>query len=762
MKNLLLIIIILTASTGSLFAATPKIDKLPSHPRLMVKSSDVEMLGTRFLHSDFDAVRAAYKEQIRFKTNGISPDGTPNEQTRQAMEALAFDYLIHGIVARRSGMKAIDIAIKYLPSLKKTTDYWGNTYIYDAIFGAALVYDWCYDLMSNEQKATLLAAMKQACSLTEYSPGVKLSNNYFSGHYGEMGPTIFLAIGIATFDEDREYFDFAYAEQIEKFAPSRNPMYASGAHHQGTQYMHVRFFSEILQSYILDCVGLNCYLPSISSLAYRGIYQTIAQQGDMDGMPEGDTHNNVRMGYHQCYYLSAMLSGDPFLQRISRKYINAHLSQSTRMFLYHDPTIASSELDGLPLSRLFPSPSGIMIARTGWDIDSVGYGSRAMVVQMNMKEYNSRNHDHSDAGHFSIYYRGHMALDAGIYQGRDPENGWGKTNFLNYYTRTVAHNSILVLDPNEPLPYGGSKKQAQARDGGQFTLKNDAWLTSSEMFSQGRIAHIMAHEIAPGNQPDYTYLKGDMTRAYVVPQYISTTYPAKVDTVRRSFVFLNNKSGIVPGTLIVLDKVVSTNPSFRKSWLLHTQNEPIIDGNTITSESRQDGRNGRMITTTLLPEPNNTLYTKIGGAGKEYFVDGRNWGTVNQQDAGEWRVELSPRTEALSDNFLNVIQVTDAEPAPAPFQAHKAVSRCGNYIAVEVGDRIVVQSLRLEDAAQGDIEFSIGSSGKQYKILVTDLTPGRREIQSASGKVIADVTASAGTLYFESSGGEFSIRKKLF
>ena len=73
-----------------------------------------------------------------------------------------------------------------------------------------------------------------------------------------------------------------------------------------------------------------------------------------------------------------------------------------------------------------------------------------------------------DLGHFSIYYKGHLALDSGIYQGKDADNGWGKENYVNYYSRTIAHNSLLIYDPDEPKPVGGWKEKAKARDGGQI------------------------------------------------------------------------------------------------------------------------------------------------------------------------------------------------------------------------------------------------------------------------------------------------------
>ena len=59
-----------------------------------------------------------------------------------------------------------------------------------------------------------------------------------------------------------------------------------------------------------------------------------------------------------------------------------------------------------------------------------------------------------------------------------------------------------------------------------------------------------------------------------------------------------------PGVLIVLDKVTSTNESFKKTWLLHSQNEPNIKGDEIGFENIQNGRNGKLQNNVILPEIN--------------------------------------------------------------------------------------------------------------------------------------------------------------
>ncbi len=729
---------------------------MPSHPRLFVTNDDVAQIKMRMNHPDYDQIHIVFKKQLAYKTDGFSKDGAPDENIRQKMEAAAFQYLIDPIKNVSFGKEAIDIAKSYLSSITQVSGYAQNLYCYEAVVGASIVYDWCYDLLSTEDKKELISEMKRVCCLGEYCLGRTTPKQYLSGHYGENGASVFLAMGIAMYDEDQEYFDFEYAEQLNQFAPSRNPMFEAGTHHQGSQYIAVRYFNEILQAYMLEKLGLNPYSKKISNLAYRGIYQTVPQLTDMDGMAEGDCHNALGMGYFPYPNLAAQLSKDPVLQSYSRWYLTKSDNYSMRAFIFHDATLKSEPIENLKLTKFFPSPSGIMIARTKWDFDQKDYASKAMVVLMNMREYSTKNHVHLDNGHFSIYYKGHLALDAGIYQGKDNENGWGKLNYVNYYTRTVAHNSVLIYDPNEPYPFEGWNKRAVSRDGGQFSFKNYAWDTSKEMFDAGKSAQVLACDVATGNAPDYSYLKGDMTRAYNCPPNVAV-YPAKADTVRRSFVFLNLKSDKVPGALVVMDKIVSTNPGFKKTWLLHSQNEPVIANNTIQFSNTTDGRNSKLHDDVLLPEVENQDIQKIGGDGKEYWVDGKNWGSVTQEDAGRWRIELSPKQPSLSDNFLNVIQVMDATPTQNPLSVKKIMSTKGNYVAIELADRIVAQQLALDKNTR-EIEFKIGEKNKDYNVLITDLKAGRWTITTPSGIQILQPTDSTGTVYFKSKGGVINLK----
>lgn len=93
-----------------------------------------------------------------------------------------------------------------------------------------------------------------------------------------------------------------------------------------------------------------------------------------------------------------------------------------------------------------------MIARTGWDANSV-------IAEMKINEQFVGNHQHMDGGSFQIYHKGPLAIDAGAYSGSS--GGYNSSNNKNYFKRTIAHNSLLVYDPDEKFGcwnYGGVER----------------------------------------------------------------------------------------------------------------------------------------------------------------------------------------------------------------------------------------------------------------------------------------------------------------
>jgi hypothetical protein len=364
-----------------------------------------------------------------------------------------------------------------------------------------------------------------------------------------------------------------------------------------------------------------------------------------------------------------------------------------------------------------------------------------------MNIYNFIGHQHLDAGSFEIYYKGPLAIHSGVYQGIT--GGYGSPHHVNYYQRTIAHNSLLIYDPREKFTAG---RRELDNDGGQRLPNNWQSPNTLEDMLQGtfKTATVLGQGFGPDPQkPDYTYLKGDLTQAY----------SDKVREVKRSFVFLNLGKVETPAALIVFDRVVAADPAFQKYWLLQSVTEPAVKDSTAVVSLGQNGWSGKLVNTTLLPEPDNTRLVTVGGPGKEFFVFGKNYPNATlpaDPEVGGWRVELSPRQPAATDLFLNVMQVMD-RAAGNPVAVEKLEGR--GVVGAQVADRVVL--FNPGGGRSGEpISFVVRGEGT-LKFLVTDVAEGPWQVWRDGGIVRPAVVASgdAGVLYFEGPAGSYSLRR---
>ena len=378
-----------------------------------------------------------------------------------------------------------------------------------------------------------------------------------------------------------------------------------------------------------------------------------------------------------------------------------------------------------------------------------------MYISTKINEQFVGNHQHMDGGSFQIYHKGPLAIDAGAYSGSS--GGYNSPNNKNYFKRTIAHNSLLMYDPDEKFGCwnygGGGKTRFATNDGGQ-RMCGEGWKTCNSLDSllseEYTVGKVLAHGFGPDAQaPDYSYLKGDITQAYT----------RKVKEAKRSFVFLNLKSETVPAALIVYDKVSASNPDFRKYWLLHSIEEPTLEGNTFTVRRTKDGDSGMLHNTVLLPQADNLRIDKVGGPGKENWVFGTNYPNDavapyldNANERGAWRVEVSPVAPAVTDNFLNVIQVADNR-----CNKLNAVQRIEDdrIVGVQLADRVVTFA-RSSEPLQKDFTLTVNGTGT-YKFVITDLKAGNWQVKKDGCVFIplTEVQASDGVLTFEGSAGSY-------
>lgn len=239
-------------------------------------------------------------------------------------------------------------------------------------------------------------------------------------------------------------------------------------------------------------------------------------------------------------------------------------------------------------------------------------------------------HQHYDENSFILYHRGFQALDTG--------NRGSKEHHLVYYPQTVAHNAMLIRMDKEPLANYWYPANAPKFDRTQ--VFNDG----------GQCRQLAGYNLGFYQDRYYAATAGDATDCYA---------KAKCREAVRFFVF------VPPSYFIVYDRVESVRPEQAKVFLLHTQQQPVKLAENLWKSS---GGEGALFTRTLLPQSVKTEL--IGGPGKEFWVNGKNypapiWGKFSNANSwlGQWRLEVQPAVPAAKDRFLHLLETASADSA---------------------------------------------------------------------------------------------------
>jgi len=678
------------------------------HPRLLFRSQDIAGIRANMLAPENAAAYAI------FNGSGDGGRGKPSVQASGSLgnrimdlstiEAWAFDYAIFGDGA--NGRKAVDAISQWLPTMTfdgfTTISEMMGRYTGWAVFVAAEVYDWCYPLLSDAEKAHLIASIEAIAagdgpSRPGTDPGYPPSKlapvTSWASESGLLRDT--LSFAVAVYDERPDIYEYTAGRLFAQYREPRNFWYPSNTAHQGDSYGPYRFESDLFAQWIIGtATGAELFdSGQMSQVPYEWIH---TRRPDGQLMRTGDSFEEMRIYWDDAYWrgmtradtMAAGLFGDPVIKAAALRDVAGanpranyvlpranELSFAVHQLIVSDPSVAPASTDAtrtfasLPLTRYFGSPNGTMTARTGWTIDARNRGTvpDAMAF-MKIGELTGANHAHLDSGSFQIYYKGLLTGDTGFYA------TYGDDHHLNYNKRSVAHNTIAVYDPNEDF---GS----QANDGGQALPNSFIEAASMNAWQSGAYdrAEVLAQGFDTANAtPQYSFVSGDITKSY----------SGKVTEALRTMAFLPTGDPAHPAAFVVLDKVTASDPNFRKSFLLHYEDaDPETDaaaGTSVIVNRKTDtlgvSNNGRLAVSTLLPRPGDIDIANIGGTdtAKRFWVDGANrepptlFDPVAVIEAGAGRLEISPKTARSTDFFLHFMTVGDAD-APAPPVRHQLI-----------------------------------------------------------------------------------------
>lgn len=717
MSRLRVTLICAAAAVAGMAAAVPQVPA--GHPRVYVRPGDLPAIRAKIASPEFQEAW----EQVK----GAQAD------SRHGYFYSAFVYLVTG--DREAGRRAIEGGLN---AVKASTDA--------RTFGmpfhlTAILYDWCYDLLTPAEKQQFIAEFQRIAALDPPGYPADPRAGGVVGHSQEAWVlTGQLPAGVAIYDETKTMYDAAATLFQNTYVPVRNFHYRGHGHHQGDSYFS-RFMYDQTASWLFRRMGAGDLLSREQQFVPYQILYKLRPDGQQ--MRRGDTFDDsgrsdarkIEDSKRFCAQLTAYYYEDPYLLWAGESQLFNDLGAFEKVFelLFRKPGLRSRPLPELPLTKYFAEPIGDMVARTGWNL---GIQSSDAVIEMRIGQYFFGNHQRKDFGTFQIYYRGALAISSGLYA------GYGTDHWKYYYHPTISHNGLLIWDPDE----GGG-----VSDGGQRWPNGgkDHPPDLETMLTRGyQMGEVLAHEFGPDAQrPEYSYIAGDITKAY----------SNKVSQVTRSMVALNTGNGAYPAALVVFDRVHSAKPEFRKTWLLHSIQEPQISGRTVDIVRNKGGYAGRLFTESLLPAE--AEIHKLGGPGKEFWVEslGKNFPASKRPPAepGAWRIEVSPAAPAKEDRFLHVMTVAGAGALKAP-EARKIEAQ--GMIGVEVLDRAVLFSDRGDLLTQTRFELRNGGAAKY---LVCDVQPGDWVVSGGPKRASKTYTATpeGKCLYFEGAPGRYELRR---
>ena len=629
------------------------------HPRLFVTKEDIPNIKSAAKTS----ARNTYwqtKEDVDNLLHGsisfpnpTAENGTENGWVISKVSQVAMLYLITG------KKEYLDYTKKFL---QKITEYYriridnnlnADWYVFPQI-STLCAYDWIYDALTQDEREKISKPLYQVMmDIAWHGEGLRPqrirenTGGYNTGFYGTDALPWYIAI---TFYNDG--IDDARCEKMFQKGLQLN-------------MKMTQFRSELIGKNgggSTGCVGYALGAYPVADFNFIRSYRAAAGidmsqkldyvLGYLNFIDWNRLPGNREFGFGDSYHYDCLLP---------EKEINYHLREIATLYgsspnvqrllgLFNKKNY-TERLPFMPFLQKYPqgtpgasSPgkgamyfdgTGEVIMRSGTGADD----TYALFVSGGRTSY----HKHFDNNHFTIYKKGYRALDTGT----RPEPGW---HLSHYYARTVAHNCVTIRMPDERMPgyWGGgasteNKFEPIPNDGGQSS-------TLGSVLKEMRTTD------------DYVYLASDATKSY---------NSKKASLVVREFIYF------YPDLFVVFDRVTATDKNYPKTWLIHTINEPVMKGDREFSET-SDG--GKMICRTLYPA--NAMLTKIGGSGKDFWSDGRNWPLpkltpqeygynmnlppANHPQLGHWRMEVSPQTASKEDLFMHIIQVGDKNLSDLP------------------------------------------------------------------------------------------------
>jgi heparin/heparan-sulfate lyase len=629
-----------------------------AHPRVLLRPDDLTALRRRATTTHAQQMRSLRAQADRGAEPGSGGDYS------DSVFRLSFLHLLSG---EEGDAKVAIAGLRELLALDVNGEYFIGARRLKAL---ATAYDWMHAALGDGLRREVGLKALQYCQAL-YDSGEVETGNYFLGHAINQMPFILMA-GIAVGDE----LDGDAAKRANHFIADTLDRWEK----QSICYRHFLDQECFQQSMSYTCtylgefpwlfsameagLGIEMYRPN-AWFANIVKWWTYGQRDDGSFLRFGDYFCAIPALQNPQYYrpFAAIASRyrDGLAQWwVSRFRIPDGIAEPDQILFEDRPGVAPTSPDEmhLPRTKIF-GPMGLAVARGDFD--------RGTVAAFKCTPLYLHNHNHRDANSFTIYHRGDQAIDSGGY------DAYETPHWYNYYIRTIAHNTIVIDDPAEKFI---SRGREYANDGGQRFINQPHFQPikfediASDSYRDGKIL-----DFREGDR--FSYVCGDASNCYT---------KEKLTRFLRHITFVLDWPSKGCVSLVVLDEIELSRDGLEPRFLLHTMDEPRIDGNRIVASHK----GGRLTATALLPAT--PAIATIGGPGREFEVAGENFPLNRKLGAaymcGAWRAEISSGSAGggRSRKFLTLLVPADAD---APQEAAATVEKSPAGWVVRQGDLAV-------------------------------------------------------------------------
>lgn len=576
----------------------------------MLRKNDISRI--KEASKDTEAWRL-YRELCDFPILGIGamPEkGTYHLKEYIALEAQALDALISDDSGKGRGV--IEKLLFLLRNVVVYDDYMKARFAGHLIFIASEVYDWCYYLLTAEEREEIIIRCE---SLAEkylemgYPPAKQAA---ISGHGNEAQLLRdLLAFSIAVYDERPDIYNFCAGRLFDEYIPAYEKVFAGEFHPQGPCYGSYRYaWAMWFGLLIYSMSGERVLPPQTVKTAESFIY---LRRSDGEALRLGDDYNETKALYtHKNpffvpLFLASAYSGNAhWYAEADNQFRNEYLIPLAWSYDYYDegscgegmisPAVYLIWNKLTPLSEDGKLPFGRYF---DWPVGATVYNDGERLVLMKIGCLWGANHDHLDTGCFQIYDGEILASDSGVY------DSYNTPHRKNYTIHTLAHNCILVDGKGTRIPRDKKEPKTLA-----------SWLSEYGM------AKVLSHRESDGVYE----IEGDLSEAYC----------ETCRSVTRKMSWEPDRGEC--GVLTVYDLVEPIDETSKVTFLIHSQSEPIINGDVIEIKGKKRDLHCR------IKSPENVMITLVGGERHRFDACGTDYlPEVDTSEAGWGRAEITAR-----------------------------------------------------------------------------------------------------------------------